>query len=1364
MAQVDTTQSHNSPITLGDVFGPAAARFALPNAPSLRILDPGLAGELMTSSAALAAEACRLLGDAATDSAPGVGAAPRIVLSAPDTTIRYCSPALAIMLGFESVAELIATGSGFNLLAPDEQQEGIDDLQNLLATGGTAGATYHLTRRNGALCPVEIHASALVDAHGSIQGIISIVRDIASRMPPQTPTSIDAAMSADWRVAWGPLFDQSPIGMVIAGLDGRCLAANPAFCRMIGYSAQELAGQHFHSFTHPDDVAVSLEKGRQLIEGKLSSFQVEKRYLHKDGRTVWATLSASVIRNESGEALAVLSQIQDVTAHRLAERQARMSLARYRAVVEDQTELICRFLPDATLTFVNEAYCRYFGRERLDLLGHRFTELDVVPAEELSELQTQLGALSATTPVITLEHHVRRADGALRWMQWVDRAIVDDTGQMIELQGIGRDTTERREMEQALRESEARYRALVETAADGIIMTDLRGTIQFANRQAACLYGFDASADMIGKRILDFTPRDDRPNASARAAATLERGALRDIIHPQLRRDGTPFVAESSAALIRNANNEPAAYMVVVRDVTERQRIERAEREQRILAEALRDTAGALASTLEYEEVLDRILDNIGRVIPHDAGNIVLLDSPCAAGTPVDASARVVGRIVRSRGRVGENGDQSDLTGEFLIARMSGFCHMIATSEPLLTPNTHAAPGWSGYPQMEGLRSYLGAPMIVRGSVVGFLNLGSVQAGFFSARDAVRLRAFADQAAIAIANARLFESQRRSVARLTNVYQAGLALAQTSSMDELLSAIVRQAVQLAGADAAVLSRYDDAAGRLVGAAVEGLPASMVGVRVALGEGLSGRAAALRIPQQVSNYQTWDHRVDLVSDLGFESGVALPLIWQDRLIGALAVISRQPGDITDEDVSMLALFGTLAAASLALRSAFDDARRREVEARELARQLASARDDERNRVAERLHSTIGHALLALQKNILLSHPGPSNLDSVNAARLQASLDLLNEVSEQVRSLAMDLDSEVLDQSGIGAAGRRYVERMAASARQRIHFHTTGRVRRMPIEIERALFRGLKEALTNALHHARAGEVSAQLHIGSRSARLTVQDDGIGFNPATLDLDNRSALSFGLAGLRRQVGLLAGEFSVESAPGKGTTIILEIPLPAEPPRDGQSVRVLIADAHDVTRRGLVATLRETGEYECVEARDGLSAVHLAEMSRQDVALISVDLPELNGIETARQIVNTMENTAVIMLSFDHNQQTLEQARRAGARGFLLKSAGSQELLQALRAVRAGETFYSPGLAGAIRRLQDEPDAHDAFGSLTTREREVLELIVNGYRNKQIGDRLGISVRTVEVHRRNIMDKLGVKTQAQLFREVSRRDGRI
>lgn len=899
MHRADTLSDGWPAICLGDVFGPAAARLPLPDAPALRIVNRELAAELMASATALAAEAARLLDGAAPDGAPASDESPMVVLSDPGATLCYCSPALATRLGFVSVADVIRLGSGFHLLAPDEQQEGLDDLQNLLATGRATGLTHHLIHRNGGVRPVEIDASTLVDARGLIQGIISLVRDIPGRLPPRSPAAAVSVAVSDWSVAWTTLFEQSPIGMVVVSLDGRCLAANPAFCRMIDYLAQELLGQHFQSFTHPDDVALGLDKGRQMIEGRISSFQIEKRYLRRDGRTIWAALSASLIRNTAGEPLAVLSQIQDITALKTAERQAKMSLARYRAVVEDQTELICRYLPDTTLTFVNEAYCRYFGRERRELLGRRFAQPDFIPAEQLAEVQDRLSRLSAANPLLTHEHLVRRADGALRWMQWIDRAIVDENGRVIELQAIGRDITERREMEEAL-----------------------------------------------------------------------------------------------------------------------------------------------------------------------------------------------------------------------------------------------------------------------------------------------------------------------------------------------------------------------------------------------------------------------------------------------------------------------------------RVALDNAHQREIEARDLARQLAGARDDERNCVAERLDSTIGHLLLTLQRTIRATHV-PLQADPARDAQIRATLDVLDEIGEQVRALVIDLDSSVLEQSGVAAAGRRYVERMAASAHQTIRFHTTGRVRRMPIEIERVLFRGLKEALTNALRHARAAEISAQLHIGPHSARLTVQDDGIGFDPALAEPDNSVSQSFGLPGLRRQVRLLAGDFSIDSAPGRGATVIIEIPLPADPPRDGQRPRVLVAEAHDILRRGLVSTLREAGECDCAEASDGLSAVHLAEISRADVALIAVDLPELGGIEAARQIAVTTDNTAVILLSFDYTEQMVKQSLEAGARGFLLKSAGSQEVLRAVRAVRAGERYFSPPVAEIARRLQSRPDIadaarRDALASLTAREREILHLIVNGYRNRHVADRLGISVRTVEVHRRNIMDKLGVRNLAQLVQLVTRRDG--
>lgn len=533
----------------------------------------------------------------------------------------------------------------------------------------------------------------------------------------------------------------------------------------------------------------------------------------------------------------------------------------------------------------------------------------------------------------------------------------------------------------------------------------------------------------------------------------------------------------------------------------------------------------------------------------------------------------------------------------------------------------------------------------------------------------------------------LYESQLQIVARLTGLYQAGLALTQAGSMDDLLNIIVRQAGRLIiGADAIMLSRYDQS-GQLLVAAVEGLPASIIGARVPMEQGLSGRAVSLRRMQRVSDYSTWEHRVEAGLTFGFRSGVALPLVWQERVMGALAVVRRQTGQIADEDVNVLTLFGTLAAAGLALRGAYEDAHRREVEARELARQLASARDDERNQIAERLHNTIGHSLSLLQKSLItVCHP-PSG-EQPAPETLPSAMRLLNQVSEQVRALVMDLDSQVLDESGVAAAARRYVEHIAVATQQPIRFHTTGRIRRMPIQIERVVFRGLKEALNNAVRHAQAREISAQLHIGANTVRLTVQDDGIGFDPSLLDSNNGPAHSFGLAGVRRQTRLLNGDFNVESAPGKGTTVIIEIPVPAELIRDGERMRVLIAEGHDITRRGIAAALCESGEYECIEASDGFSALHQAQMNRPDIALVDVDLPEMAALSAVRQIAAVCEHALIVLLlSHNYDEQFVERAMQAGVHGLVLKSASSQELLQALRTVRAGELVVPPRLVHVI-----------------------------------------------------------------------------
>jgi PAS domain S-box-containing protein len=123
---------------------------------------------------------------------------------------------------------------------------------------------------------------------------------------------------------------------------------------------------------------------------------------------------------------------------RLTEDALKRSETLYRAIVEDQTELICRFLPDGTLTFVNEAYCRYFGKNRDDLLGQSF--LPFLPEEDLGRQMKHLTSLSSENPIGTIEHRVFRNDG-IHWQQWTNRAITDDQGRIVEFQSVGRDIT-----------------------------------------------------------------------------------------------------------------------------------------------------------------------------------------------------------------------------------------------------------------------------------------------------------------------------------------------------------------------------------------------------------------------------------------------------------------------------------------------------------------------------------------------------------------------------------------------------------------------------------------------------------------------------------------------------------------------------------------------------------------------------------------------------------------------------------------------------------------------------------------------------------------------------------------------------------
>jgi len=209
---------------------------------------------------------------------------------------------------------------------------------------------------------------------------------------------------------------------------------------------------------------------------------------------------------------------------------------------------------------------------------------------------------------------------------------------------------------------------------------------------------------------------------------------------------------------------------------------------------------------------------------------------------------------------------------------------------------------------------------------------------------------------------------------------------------------------------------------------------------------------------------------------------------------------------------------------------------------------------------------------------------------------------------------------------------------------------------------------------------------------------------------------------------------------------------------------TVRVLIADDHKIMLAGLRSLLEKQSEIEVVgEAENGRKAVQLAQEKKPDVVVMDVSMPDLNGMEATTQIIESLPKTRIIALSMHSDKRFVMGMLRAGAAGYLLKDCASQELANAIAQVAGGKKYLSPEITGVV--IDDFLQASaleedEAVASvLSAREREVLQLIAEGWSTKQIASHLYVSIKTIETHRRQIMKKLDLHTIADLTKYAIR-----
>jgi PAS domain S-box-containing protein len=259
-----------------------------------------------------------------------------------------------------------------------------------------------------------------------------------------------------------------------------------------------LTQQSFTNACHPDDRRNATRICEEAVaQGK--SYEQEYRVVRADGRVRWVLDRARTICDTAGKSLRMTGVVMDITDRKQAEEALRESEERYRNVVETQTEMICRYQPDTTLTFVNDAYCRYFERSRDQLVGTRFIEL--IPEPARGAFLRFLDSLISSPRTQTYEHEVLRPDGSIGWHQWFDHVIVDSNGRIVELQGIGRDITDLKHAELEAEERRKEVTHLTRVA----ILGELSGALAHELNQPLTAILSNAQA---AQRLLTKTPVD----------------------------------------------------------------------------------------------------------------------------------------------------------------------------------------------------------------------------------------------------------------------------------------------------------------------------------------------------------------------------------------------------------------------------------------------------------------------------------------------------------------------------------------------------------------------------------------------------------------------------------------------------------------------------------------------------------------------------------------------------------------------------------------------------------------------------------------------------------------------------------------
>lgn len=945
------------------------------------------------------------------------------------------------------------------------------------------GATFRncdvvVEQPDGTRVNVLVNIDPILDEQGRIVGAINAFQDVTQRYQIE-----QALRESEGRFRL--MADAAPVLIWVSDENKRGIYFNDNWLKFTGRTHEQECGEGWVESIHPDDREATARACQSAFDQHIP-FRIEFRMRRADGQYRWL-LDHGVPRfTEDGRLSGYIGSCIDVTDHKEAEEALRQSECRYRAVVEGQAEMICRFDPRGEILFVNDAYARAMGEDASDLQGADFWQW--IHADDREQVRAMLDRLCPDAPEVSIENRLGKGENA-RWTLWRNRALsFDEHGRATEVQSSGIDITDRKRAEFALRDSEQRFRELA-NGIDQLVWTcNTRGQATWYNQR-----WFDFTGTTLEEMRGDGWKRVHHPDHVDRVIGGLDRaiqaGEPWEDLFPLRGRDGQYRWFLSRAVPIRDRSGQVVRWLGTNTDVTEQRQAEAALRAKELELELITSSTPLIlcrcSSDLRY------------RFVNQAAGSLF--------GVPPH---QIVGRPI------------ADVMGEEAFALIRPYIDRVLAGEQvefeLEIPYTAAGLRWVRVNYIPDRDQH--------GDVIGWI---------------ASIVDFTEQKRVEAALKQSHENLERRVAERTSELQ-------------------RRADQLA-----------------------------------------------------------------------------------RLTSELTLTERR----------------------------------------------------ERERLAKILHDHL-QQLLASGK-LGLEFIARSNDEKRRSEWIDHARTCVDEAIEASRSLSVELCPPVLQEGGLAAGCEWLARRMKERHGLTVNVSVDSNADPDREDVRTLVFESIRELLFNTTKHARVKEASLELAVHDEDyLRVVIEDKGAGFDAEKL-LHTREHVGFGLFNIRERLAMLGGTFQIESRVGQGSRFTLiaprhgrsaiRTPLSDMPDtRTGKvsklsarrrskakdRIRVVVVDDHAVMRQGLCSLLAEEPNLEVVgEARDGIEAVEQARRLVPDVILMDYSLPGMNGVEAAHAIRRELPEVQVIALSMHRERERAEAMTAAGAVAYFNKSDDSDALIEAI-----------------------------------------------------------------------------------------------